>query len=116
VLAPTIGNRDWIIPVECTADAVVVRMVRQKVAVSQLPIEVGASHPVVEAVRQMIARRQALVRPGEPLYRPVIRFVVQPDGQRSFYRAYPLFEQLGVPMVRQNLERPEPKPAGLREK
>src|SRR5262249_3501480 len=58
----------------------------------------------------MIERRQALLRTGEPPYRPIIRFLVQPDGQRSFYLAYPLFERLGIPMVRQNLERPEPEP------
>jgi hypothetical protein len=101
-----------VIPVECTADAVIVRIVRLKVPVSQLPAERMAGNPVVEAVRQIIARRQALVRPGEPHYRPMIRFVVQPDGQRSFYLAYPMFEHLGIPMVRQNLERPEPKAAG----
>jgi hypothetical protein len=59
---------------------------------------------VVAAVRQIIARRQATVKAGEAPYRPKIRFRVHPDGQRSYYCAYPLFEGLGIPMARQDLE------------
>jgi hypothetical protein len=98
------------IPVECTADAIILRTARLRFAASELPTQEGADHPAVQAVAKMIARRQAALRRGEPPYRPFIRFLIQPDGQRTFYRAYPLFERLGVPMVRQNLEREEPKP------
>jgi hypothetical protein len=52
----------------------------------------------------MIARRQATVLPGEPPYRPLLRFQVQPEGLRSYYLAYPLLAPLGVPMARENLE------------
>jgi hypothetical protein len=107
--SPTVGNRDWMIPIECTADAIIVRTARLRFAASELPTEAGADHPAVQAVAKLIARRQALVRRGEPPYRPFLRFLVQPDGRRTFYRAYPLFERLGIPMVRQNLEREEPK-------
>jgi hypothetical protein len=59
----------------------------------------------------MIVRRQSTVRPGEPPYRPMIRFRVRPDGLRSYYLAYPALEALHVPMSRENLE-PEEKTAG----
>jgi hypothetical protein len=111
VVLRTAPSRDWIIAVECTADLVIVRAARQQYRTSELPTESGVGHPLVQAVRQMIERRQAMLRSGETPYRPIIRFLVQPDGQRSYYLAYPLFEQLGVPMVRQNLEREEARPA-----
>jgi hypothetical protein len=57
----------------------------------------------------MIVRRQATVRPGEPPYRPYIRFQIRPDGLRSYYLAYPVLENLGIPMARQDLEAEEPK-------
>ena len=53
---------------------------------------------------QGIARHQASVRPGEPPYRPQIRFRVRPDGLRSYYLAYPALESLRVPMSRENVE------------
>jgi hypothetical protein len=104
-----VGKRDWVIPVECTADAVVVRGGRLRFATAQLPRTATADHPLVQALRQMIARRQATVRPGELPYRPFIRFQVHPDGLRSYYRAYPLLAKLHVPMTRQDLEPPEEK-------
>ena len=58
---------------------------------------------LVQAVQQIIARRQATVRPGEPSYRPMIRFLVQPAGLRSYYTAYPVLQTLGLSMSRENL-------------
>jgi hypothetical protein len=63
----------------------------------------GADNPLAAAVRGLIARRQAAVLPGEPPYRPLIKFLVWPDGLRSFYLAYPAVEPLHVPMTRETL-------------
>jgi hypothetical protein len=56
------------------------------------------------SVHQLIARRQATVRPGESPYRPMLRFQVHPEGLRSYYSVYPLFERMRIPMTRDNLE------------
>jgi hypothetical protein len=53
----------------------------------------------------MIARKQATVRPGDPPYEPRIRFLIHPSGGlRSYYQAYPLLQNLQVPMSRENLD------------
>jgi hypothetical protein len=40
-------------------------------------------------------------------YRPQIRFLVRPEGVRTFFLAYPVLEVVGVPMNRQDVERDE---------
>ena len=52
----------------------------------------------------MIARRQALLRPGEPPYRPEIRFLMRPENLGTFHVAYPALDPLPVPKRRQNLD------------
>jgi hypothetical protein len=108
---PLIGNRDWIIPIECTADAVVLFPSRQRIATTQLSKGENGSNPLREAIQQMITRRQATVRPGEPPYRPMIRFRVLSDGLRSYHLAYPALEALRVPMTRENVDPEETKAA-----
>ena len=109
---PLIGNRDWLIPIECTADAVVLFPSRQRIATSQLSSKgENGNNPLLEAIQQMIARRQATVRPGEPPYRPMIRFRVLSDGLRSYHLAYPALEALHVPMTRENVDPEEAKAA-----
>ncbi len=97
------GNRDWVIAVECHADAVVLKPWGYRFAVGGASGSRG-EHPLVQKVRQLIERRQASVRPGEPPYRPLLRFQVRPDGLRAYYFAYPLLEPLRVPMSRESLE------------
>jgi hypothetical protein len=100
------GNRDWVIGIECRGDAVVLLSTGATLPLANL-YQAGSTNPLQEAVRQMIARRQASVRPGEPPYRPQIRFLVRPNGFRSYYLAYPALEGLQVPMSRQNLDADE---------
>jgi hypothetical protein len=76
----------------------------RRIASASLLKSEDASNPLLEVVQQMIARRQATVRPGEPPYRPMIRFRVRPEGLRSYYLAYPALEPLHVPMTRENIE------------
>jgi hypothetical protein len=99
-----IGNRDWVIPVECRADGVVVRSLGQKLPVASLTGKAAADNPLLQVVKQMIDRRQAGVRPGEPPYRPQVRFLIYPDGLRTYFLTFPALEPLGIPLTRQNVE------------
>lgn len=98
------SDRDWTIIVECKADAVVVHPGGQQVAASALPRRATDPNPLQQLVRRMIDRRQALVPAGEPPYRPRLRFLVHPEGLRTYYQAYPALEGLRLPMERQNVE------------
>lgn len=111
-LSRTIGNRDWVIAVECKPDVVILQPWGYRFPVAGAGAAPGTEHPLVRTVRQLIDRRQATVRPGDPPYRPLLRFLVHPDGLRSYYFAYPLLESLRVPMSRENVELKE---AGHRE-
>jgi hypothetical protein len=97
------SNRDWIITVECLADAVVLSPSRQRITIARL-VDTNNTNPLYQAVETMIARRQESLRPGELPYRPMIRFRVHPEGARTYYSAYPVLEPLGVPMSRENIE------------
>ncbi len=102
-LSRVLGNRDWMILIECRANEVIVKPWGYR-----FPVAAGAphasEHPLVQKVRELIARRQATVRAGEAPYRPLLRFQVRPDGLRSYYFAYPLLDALRIPMSRENLE------------
>jgi hypothetical protein len=93
--------------VECTADALVLYPGGRRFAAQAVASEPDTARALQDAVRGMIARRQAMVRPGEPPYRPQIRFMVRPDGLRTLYLAYPVIEPVQVPMTRQNLDADE---------
>jgi hypothetical protein len=111
-LGNLIGNRDWVIPIECRAEGVVLPTARLRFDAAALTARGADSHPLIQAVQQLIDRRQATVPAGVPPYRPMIRLEVRPDGLRSYYLAYPLLEGLRVPLFRQDLEpEPPPKPA-----
>ncbi len=104
------ANRDWIIPIECTADSLLLSS-GPRIATAALAQGDSGNNALLVAVQQLIARRQATVRPGEQPYRPMIRFRVRPDGLRSYYLAYPALEALRLPMTRENLELDDTKPA-----
>jgi hypothetical protein len=99
-----VGNRDWFVLIECTADAVVLYPSGKRFLARSVAEDTATSSALVQAVQQLIARRQAMVRPGEPPYRPQLRFLVRPDGLRTFYLAYPVLDAVGVPMTRQNID------------
>jgi hypothetical protein len=101
------GDRDYIILLECRANAVVLHPFGNSFSAESLAPDNGGAVLLQEAIRRLIARRQATVRPGEQPYRPQVRFLVRPDGLRSLYRAYPVLEGLHVPLTRQNLEADE---------
>jgi hypothetical protein len=98
------GNRDYIILVECKADAVVLYPFGTSFSADSLAPGNGGGQFLQEAINRLIARRQATVRPGEQPYRPQVRFLVRPDGLRSMHRVYPVLEALHIPLTRQNLD------------
>jgi hypothetical protein len=108
-----IGDRDWIIPIECRSDAVVVRSAHLQLSATALEQASSRDNPLAQAVAQLISRRQATVRAGDPPYRPVIQLQVQPNGLRTYYLTYPLLQSLGVRMSRKDLEPVEKKREGL---
>jgi hypothetical protein len=104
-LRPTMltGNRDWVIPIECTANALVILQTGQTIAAATLNQVESADNELLRSLQKLIARRQASVRPGDPPYRPMIRFRVHADALRTYYLAYPALEALGIPMTRENV-------------
>jgi hypothetical protein len=101
--AQRLGNRDWYIFVECKADALVLSPSGLRFSPDSLVGQARDKNPLLTAVHQLIERRQATVRPGDPPYRPLIRFQVRPEGLRAYYLAYPALEALQVPMGRENI-------------
>jgi len=110
VLSRLLGNRDWSILVECQADTVVVRSLGLRVPAASLESADQDQGRLARAVQKLIADRQATVRPGEPPYRPVIRFLVHPEGLRTYYLVYPQLEVLRLPMTRENVQPPPRAP------
>ncbi|MBI1833041.1 MAG: hypothetical protein HYR84_16495 [Planctomycetes bacterium] len=103
VLSKVLGNRDFMIVIECRADNVTVSPGGFAYRWASVNPK-AAEDALVQTVVNLIARRQASVRPGEPPYRPLIRFRVWPDGLRTYHSIHPLFENLGVPRTRENVE------------
>jgi hypothetical protein len=103
-LGRILGNRDFILYVECHGDGAVLKYGNKKFSLQQLAARSGGEHELPATVRSIIARRQATVEPGEPPYRPMARFQVWPDGLRAYYLAYPLLQGLQIPMARENIE------------
>jgi len=101
------SNRDWVILVECTADAVILPGTGQRFDLAQLRLRTGNDNPLLQAVRTVIARRQATVRPTEPEWKPQLRFLVHTEGLRSYYAAFPALEPLRLPMTKQNRDEKE---------
>jgi hypothetical protein len=98
------GDRDYIIMLECRANSVVLYPYGNSFSTESLAAKNGGGVVLVEAIKRMIARKQTSVRTGEQPYRPQVRFMVRPDGLQSMHKAYPLLEELHVPLTRQNLD------------
>jgi len=105
-LSRLLGNRDWPIFVECQADVIVVRALALRLPLASLESSDPESWQFIERLQKLITDRQATVLPGEPPYRPLIRFQVYPEGLRTYYLAYPRLEALRLPMTRENVVPP----------
>jgi hypothetical protein len=70
------------------------------------------SRPLLQELQQMIARRQAAIASSETekdehIQSPQIRFLVRPDGLRTYFLAFPELTALQLPMTRENLDADE---------
>ncbi len=97
-LGRIIGNRDFVMTVECYDN---------KVTLSPPGKTFDFSSPealehLATSMKTLVARRQGTVRPGEPPYRPLVHFRVQPDGRRTYYAVYPRLAEFGFPMSRES--------------
>jgi hypothetical protein len=96
------GDRDWIVFIECRTDRVVLYPSRESFTLSAATTP-GASNPLRQAVLQLIQRRQGSVLPGQPPYRPQLRFLLRPTDLRTLHQVIPVLQPLGLPMTEQNL-------------
>ncbi|MCI0379850.1 MAG: hypothetical protein L0215_19895 [Gemmataceae bacterium] len=103
-LGKLLGNRDYLITIECFESTTQLIPGGKVFDASGGAEQAAHNQALVRAVVGLVNRRQATVRPGEAPYRPVLRFRVHPEGRRTYFRIYPLFEKLGYPMLRENLE------------
>jgi hypothetical protein len=55
-------------------------------------------------VLRQVARWTSAVPAGETPSRIEIHFRVRPDGLRAYYQAFPILEDVQLPMVRENVE------------
>jgi hypothetical protein len=99
-----VGNREFVITIECDAERATVFPTGSEFDMADAPNAKAIDQDIVRLVQQLVARRQATVQPGEPPYRPRLRLQVKPDGARTYYRVYPLLMNLGIPMGRDNVE------------
>jgi hypothetical protein len=106
--APTVGrllaNRDYMLTIECFGSEVALYPGSRVFAMTDEVRQRNVDETLVQAVLQLIARRQATVRTGETPYRPMLRFQVHPEALRTYFHVYPLFENLRIPMTRENLD------------
>lgn len=96
-------DRDFVITIECFHDRVTVAPGAMRFQWTAGKVK-ETDREFVEAITNLIEKRQASARPGDPPYRPVVRFRVSQEGLRSYYHAYPLLESLRIPMTRENVE------------
>jgi hypothetical protein len=101
-LSKLLGNKDFVIIIDCRGDYVTITPGSKTYRWTTSNLQT-TDQALAQTVANLIARRQASVRPGEPPYRPLIRFQVSNEGLRTYYHVYPLLEQLRVPMTRENV-------------
>ena len=97
------ADRDWVIYVECKFEEISVHPNRLVIPTNLLASDEGVKR-FVQEIEKIIQRKQSTVRPGEPLYRPEVRFLVWPDGLRPYHLSYPALQLAGIKQKRLNLE------------
>jgi len=102
-LGRVIGNRDFVITIACHSEGVILTP-GGKSFVWKGKTDPAADEALVRAVSQLVTSRQATVRTGEPRYRVVLRFQVHDQARRTYYRVYPLLENMRFAMVREDVE------------
>ncbi len=106
--SPSVGrmlaNRDYMLTVECFKDVVALYPGGQVFSMTNGADQSKLDDALVRSVMQLIARRQATVGAGETPYRPMLRFQIHPEAMRTYFHVYPLFENLHIPLTRENLD------------
>ena len=102
VLSRVLGNKDFLITIECYSDFVTISPGGMSFRWTAANMKT-ADQAFAQAIANLIEHRQASVRAGEPPYRPLICFRVTADGRPMCLHAYPLLEPLHVPMTRENV-------------
>ncbi len=106
--SPSVGrmlaNRDYMLTVECFKDVVALYPGGQVFSMTNGADQKKLDEAIVRSVLQLIARRQATVGAGETPYRPMLRFQIHPEAMRTYFHVYPLFENLHIPLTRENLD------------
>jgi hypothetical protein len=102
---------EWNIFIECTAKEVVVYPGGSHIPASALGGS-GASNnrQLLQSIQQMIERRKAVIASTDsqgPNQAPQIRFLVRPDGLRTYFLAFPELTPLQLSMTRENLDADE---------
>jgi hypothetical protein len=104
-------RRDWNIFIECTADQVVISPGGSRISASALGGSGRTKNQVLlQAIQQMILRRQSVIASNNAIGEssvPQIRFLVRPDGLRTYFLAFPELAPLQLPMTRENLDADE---------
>ncbi len=98
---------EWNIFIECTSDHVIVYPGGLRIPANSLGGHGNGSQSLLKAIQQMIARRQAVIASSETdasTQPPQIRFLLRPDGLRTYFLAYPELGPLHLPMTRENLD------------
>ncbi len=103
-LGRVMGNRDFIVTIACYGEGVLLTPGGASFVWNSKADAGQTDEALVRTVTQLVQRRQATVRPGEPPYRAVLRFEVHEQGRRTYHRVFPLFEQMRLPMVREDVE------------
>src|SRR5207245_2491522 len=82
------GSDETVIYVECRTDVVIVYPARKQIALDSLG-HTAPHNPLTQTVNQIIARQQALAKAGGSPARFLIRFLVHPNSELTYHRAYP---------------------------
>ncbi len=91
------SQREWEVVLECAADHVLIQATKAKIYLSGLP---KGDNPLRGEVERLVAQR----RKANPEVQPRLKFIIHPDGLRTYYLAAAAVESLNLPSIRQVLE------------
>jgi hypothetical protein len=91
------GNRDFVMTIECFEQKVTLTPPGKTFDLN----DQAAVEQLATLMKTLVTGRQGTVRPGEPPFRPIVHFRVQPDGRRTYYSVYPRVADFGFPMSRE---------------
>jgi len=98
----SIFRRDHVIMIDCLLDRIVV--FPGAVNYDLYTLSKSRSGEMRNTVLRQVARWASAAPAGETPPRVEIHFRVRPDGLRAYYTAYPILEDLRLPMIRENVE------------